>query len=72
MKRAQRRRWARALTFLSFLLLIISTPFFLKIRSAAGVVPIWLMGLVGYSWIFFAFLFINSIARKFSRRRPIE
>jgi hypothetical protein len=69
MKAERQKKLSRLLTFLSFLLLVVSTTFFVRIKAAGGDVPIWLMGLVGYSWIFFAFLLANQFAHKVSRRR---
>ncbi|ASS76375.1 hypothetical protein CIG75_16390 [Tumebacillus algifaecis] len=72
MKAERRRNVSRLLTFLSFLLLIVSTTFFVRIKAQGHTVPLWLMGVTGYAWIFCAFLLINNVARKFSRRKPIQ
>jgi hypothetical protein len=69
MKRATRLRLQKFLTLFSFLLAGVSTGLLYVIKSGGGVVPLWLMGLVGYSWIFVVFLGINQIARTFSRRK---
>ncbi|TCP55651.1 hypothetical protein EV586_103304 [Tumebacillus sp. BK434] len=70
MNGARRRQLGRLITFLSFLLLVVSTSFAMRIKLQGGALPYWLMGLTGYAWIFCAFLLINNVARKYSRRKP--
>jgi hypothetical protein len=69
MKREQRRRLQSVLTIFSFLLAGIGTAFWVRIRMSGGTTPIWLMAVVGYGWIFVAFLGINMVARTFSRKK---
>lgn len=70
MNETRRSRLGSLLTFLTFLLLVAGTTFAVWIKLQGGTLPYWLMGLIGYAWIFCSFLLINSVARKFSRRKP--
>ncbi|ARU61644.1 hypothetical protein CBW65_11925 [Tumebacillus avium] len=72
MNERRRSKLGRLLAFLSFLLLVVGTTFAVRIKWQGGTLPYWLMGLTGYAWIFCAFLLINNVARKFSRRKPYQ
>ncbi|MGZ4111655.1 MAG: hypothetical protein ACXVP5_04355 [Tumebacillaceae bacterium] len=72
MKREQRRRLQNALTLVSFLAAGVGTAFWIRIRIGGGVTPLWLMAVVGYGWIFVAFLGINLVAHTFSRKKRYD
>jgi hypothetical protein len=68
MKREQRRRLQSVLTVISFLMAGVGTAFWVRIWMSGGTIPLWLMAVVGYGWIFVIFLGINLVAHTFSRK----
>lgn len=69
MKRATRLRMRKILLFISLLIAGAGTGLWYTIKSAGGDVPVWLLGMISYGWIFVAFLALNQMGRTFSRRK---
>jgi len=70
MKRATRLRMRKILLAVSLLVAGAGTGLWYAIKSAGGDVPVWLLGMISYGWIFVAFLGLNQVGRVFSRRKP--
>ncbi|MCX7570014.1 hypothetical protein OS242_08555 [Tumebacillus sp. DT12] len=58
-----------ALTFVSFLLAVGGTTLWYRIKAGGGTIPLWLMGVVAYGWIFSFFMLINLSASTYAKKR---
>lgn len=68
MKRETRLLLQRVLTVASFLVAGVATALWVQHKAAGMSSPLWLLGVVGYSWTFVGFLAIQLAARSFSKK----
>ncbi|MGB8955568.1 MAG: hypothetical protein WCC10_09350 [Tumebacillaceae bacterium] len=68
MKRETRLLLQRVLTVASFLVAGVATALWYQHKAAGVPSPLWLLGVVGYSWTFVLFLAINMAARSYSKK----
>jgi membrane protein implicated in regulation of membrane protease activity len=68
MKRETRWLLQRVLTVASFLVAGVVTALWVQHKSAGVSSPLWLLGVVGYSWTFVGFLALQLAARSLSKK----
>lgn len=67
MKRETYIRLQRLLILASFIVAGASTALWYRYKAAGAPSPLWLLGVVGYSWTFVGFMGLNKFARGLSK-----